>query len=111
MKSALVFGCAVGTGYGTAIHIASVHSGSTCAVWGLGAIGLSTVLGCKDAGAKRIIGVDINSDKRKFAEQFGCTEFINPKDLGESGIKFLNKLIKSFQNKNSINFSIRLTLK
>lgn len=66
----------------TYILSASVHPGSTCAVWGLGAIGLSTTLGCKAAGAKRIIGVDINSDKREFAQKFGCTEFINPKDLG-----------------------------
>jgi Zn-dependent alcohol dehydrogenase len=68
----------------TNILSASVHSGSTCAVWGLGAIGLSTTLGCKTAGAKRIIGVDINSDKREFAKKFGCTEFINPKDLGNN---------------------------
>lgn len=37
-------------------------------------------LGCKKAGAKRIIGIDINADKFKVAETFGCTEFINPKD-------------------------------
>jgi len=83
LKNACIIGCAVGTGYGTVMNVASVHSGSTCAVWGLGAIGLSTVLGCKAAGAEKIIGVDINSDKRKFAEQFGCTQFINPKDLGK----------------------------
>lgn len=38
-------------------------------------------MGCKKAGAKRIIGIDINPDKFKVAEQFGATEFINPKDL------------------------------
>lgn len=38
-------------------------------------------MGCKKAGAKRIIGVDINVDKFKIAEQFGCTEFINPKEI------------------------------
>lgn len=38
-------------------------------------------MGCKKAGAKRIIGIDINPDKFKIAEQFGATEFINPKDL------------------------------
>lgn len=37
-------------------------------------------MGCKKAGAKRIIGIDINNDKFKVAEMFGCTEFINPKD-------------------------------
>jgi len=40
-----------------------VEKDSICAVWGLGAVGLATVMGCKKAGAKRIIGVDINADK------------------------------------------------
>lgn len=33
------------------------------AVWGLGGVGLAAVMGCKDAGASSIIGVDINPDK------------------------------------------------
>lgn len=40
-----------------------VEPGSVCAVWGLGAVGLATLMGCKKAGASRIIGVDINPDK------------------------------------------------
>lgn len=38
-------------------------------------------MGCKKAGAARIIGIDINPNKFKVAEQFGCNEFINPKDF------------------------------
>ena len=38
-------------------------------------------LGCKDAGAKRIIAIDTNPDKFEFAKKFGCNEFINPKEL------------------------------
>ena len=44
-------------------EILQVEKGSTCAVWGLGAVGLATVMGCKAAGAERIIGVDINTAK------------------------------------------------
>jgi len=40
-----------------------VEPGSICAVWGLGAVGLAAVMGCKRAGASRIIGVDLNVDK------------------------------------------------
>lgn len=36
---------------------------STCAVFGLGAVGLAVIMGCKAAGAKKIIGVDINENK------------------------------------------------
>ena len=37
--------------------------GSSVAVWGLGGVGLSAVIGCKAAGAARIIGIDIKPDK------------------------------------------------
>lgn len=58
-----------------------MEPGSTCAVFGLGAVGLAVAMGCKKAGASRIIGVDINAEKFKVGEQFGCTEFLNPKDF------------------------------
>lgn len=57
-----------------------VEPGTTCAIWGLGTVGLAVGLGCKSQGASRIIGIDINSTKFKTAEQFGFTEFINPND-------------------------------
>lgn len=57
-----------------------VEPGSTCAIFGLGAVGLAVALGCKKAGASRIIGIDINADKFKIGKQFGCTEFLNPKE-------------------------------
>lgn len=55
--------------------------GSTCAVFGLGGVGLSVVMGCKAAGAARIIGVDINKDKFKKAKEVGATECISPQDF------------------------------
>jgi len=58
-----------------------VEKGSVCAVWGLGAVGLAVIMGCKAAGASRIIGVDLNPDKFVTAKEFGATECINPKDF------------------------------
>ncbi|XP_063774010.1 alcohol dehydrogenase 1-like isoform X1 [Pseudophryne corroboree] len=75
-----VIGCGFSTGYGSAVNVAKVEAGSTCAVFGLGGIGLSVVIGCKVAGASRIIGVDVNSDKFVTAKELGVTECINPKD-------------------------------
>lgn len=57
-----------------------VEPGSTCAVFGLGAVGLAAVMGCRNAGAKRIIAVDVNPEKFEKARVFGATEFVNPKD-------------------------------
>ncbi|XP_065909980.1 alcohol dehydrogenase class-3 chain L-like [Dysidea avara] len=75
-----LLGCGVSTGYGAALNTAKVEAGSTVAVWGLGAVGLAVIMGCKEVGAKRIIAVDINPDKWPLAQQFGATEFFNPKD-------------------------------
>lgn len=75
-----LLGCGIPTGYGAALNTAKVEPGSSCAIWGLGAVGLAAAMGCKAAGATRIIGVDINPDKFKTGEEFGCTEFVNPKD-------------------------------
>ncbi|XP_034162079.2 alcohol dehydrogenase class-3-like [Pangasianodon hypophthalmus] len=75
-----LLGCGVATGYGAALNAAKVERGSVCAVFGLGAIGLAAVMGCKAAGASRIIGVDINAEKREIAKKFGVSEFVNPND-------------------------------
>ncbi|XP_050394939.2 alcohol dehydrogenase class-3 [Patella vulgata] len=76
-----LLGCGISTGYGAALNTAGVEPGSTCAVWGLGAVGLAVIMGCKKAGATRIIGVDINADKFAVAKEFGATEFLNPKEF------------------------------
>lgn len=60
-----------------------IFTGSTCAVWGMGAVGLAVLMGCKAAGASTLIAIDLNPDKEKVARQFGATVFINPKDLGK----------------------------
>ena len=58
-----LLGCGISTGYGAALNTAKVEPGSTCGVWGLGAVGLAAIMGCKKAGASRIIGIDINKAK------------------------------------------------
>jgi len=58
-----LLGCGVPTGYGAALNTAKVEEGSNCAIWGLGAVGLAVAMGCRAAGAKRIIGIDINPAK------------------------------------------------
>lgn len=80
LEKVCLLGCGISTGYGAALNTAKVEPGSTCAIWGLGAVGLAVIMGCKEAGASRIIGVDINPDKFAIAKEFGMTEGVNPKD-------------------------------
>ncbi|MGN6464902.1 MAG: S-(hydroxymethyl)glutathione dehydrogenase/class III alcohol dehydrogenase [Rhizobiaceae bacterium] len=74
-------GCGVTTGIGAVINTAKVEEGATAAVFGLGGIGLNVIQGLKLAGADRIIGVDVNNDKKKWGERFGMTHFVNPKEV------------------------------
>lgn len=62
-------------------HVVQVKPGSTCAVFGLGGVGLSVVMGCRAAGASRIIAVDINKEKFARAKELGATECISPRDF------------------------------
>lgn len=51
------------TGYGAPLNTAQIEPGAICAVFGLGAVGLAVIMGCKEAGAKQIFGIDINEEK------------------------------------------------
>ncbi|XP_064366582.1 alcohol dehydrogenase 1-like isoform X1 [Dromaius novaehollandiae] len=81
LEKVCLVGCGFSTGYGAAVQTAKVERGSTCAVFGLGGVGLSVVMGCKAAGASRIIAVDINKDKFAKAKELGATDCVNPKDF------------------------------
>ncbi|KAM8804082.1 alcohol dehydrogenase 6-like [Rhynchonycteris naso] len=81
LEKLCLMSCGFATGYGAAINTAKVTPGSTCAVFGLGGVGLSVIMGCKAAGAARIIGVDINKDKFEKAKELGATECISPQDF------------------------------
>ncbi|XP_073494948.1 alcohol dehydrogenase 1-like isoform X2 [Phyllobates terribilis] len=87
-----LMGCGFSTGYGSAVNLAKVEPGTTCAVFGLGGIGLSVVIGCKVAGASRIIAIDVNSKKFEKAKELGATEFLNPKDFGNPIHEVIQKM-------------------
>ena len=75
-----LLGCGITTGVGAVLNTAKVQPGSTVAVFGLGAIGLSVVQGAVMAQAARIIGIDLNPAKFELARQLGATDFVNPAD-------------------------------
>ncbi|MBV9076337.1 MAG: S-(hydroxymethyl)glutathione dehydrogenase/class III alcohol dehydrogenase [Methylobacteriaceae bacterium] len=79
-------GCGVTTGIGAVIYTAKVWPGANVAVFGLGGIGLNVIQGARMVGADRIIGIDINPDKRAIAEKFGMTDFVNPNEVGHDKV-------------------------
>eukprot|EP00128_Syssomonas_multiformis_P017193 Colp12_sorted_trinity150504_noHs@1288 len=78
-----LLGCGISTGYGAVFNNAKVEPGSSVAVFGLGAVGLAVLMGAVEAGATRIIAIDINPAKFDLARQFGATECVNPKDYSK----------------------------
>ncbi|WP_210452682.1 S-(hydroxymethyl)glutathione dehydrogenase/class III alcohol dehydrogenase, partial [Vibrio crassostreae] len=78
LEEVCLLGCGVTTGMGAVLNTAKVEKGDNVAVFGLGGIGLSAIIGARMAGANRIIGVDINESKFELAKQLGATDCINP---------------------------------
>jgi len=76
-----LLGCGVTTGMGAVLKTAKVQEGDTVAIFGLGGIGLSAIIGARMAGAGRIIGIDINESKFDLAKQLGATDVVNPQNF------------------------------
>ena len=72
-----IIGCAVMTGAGAVINTAGVKRGQSVAIFGVGGVGLSAVVGARMAGANPIIAVDLDETKLEFAHRFGATHMVN----------------------------------
>jgi alcohol dehydrogenase len=77
LATAALFGCAVVTGVGAVVNTARVTPGSSVAVFGMGGVGLSAIMGARVAGASTIIAVDRFDDKLTLASELGATHLIN----------------------------------
>lgn len=97
LEKAALFGCAVLTGVGAVVNSAKVAPGESVAVFGMGGVGLSAVLGAKAAGAFPIIAVDRLDAKLEAAKRAGATHVIRAddgdpaqaiKDLTGGGVRY-----------------------
>jgi len=81
---AALFGCAVLTGVGAVMNAAHVTPEDTIAVFGLGGVGMSAVLGARLAGAKAILAVDTVPNKLALAERIaGATPVAAGADVAD----------------------------
>ncbi len=80
LEEVCLLGCGVTTGIGAVNNTAKVEEGATVAIFGLGGIGLSAIIGATMAKASRIIAIDINESKFDLAKKLGATDCINPND-------------------------------
>ena len=77
LDKAALFGCAVMTGVGAVVNTARVEPGTAVAVFGMGGVGLSSVMGAKTVGAYPIIAVDTLAAKLDIAKKAGASHTVN----------------------------------
>ncbi|CAM4176835.1 NAD(P)-dependent alcohol dehydrogenase [Bacillus paramycoides] len=70
-------GCGIQTGSGTVLNRLKPKFGSSIAVYGTGAVGLSAIMAAKITGCKNIIAVDIHDSRLEVAKELGATHVIN----------------------------------
>ncbi|MGW6659545.1 NAD(P)-dependent alcohol dehydrogenase [Rhodococcus sp. NPDC055024] len=66
-------GCGIQTGAGAVLNSLSVEAGSSIAVFGAGAVGLSAVMAARVAGATSIVAVDLSPERLELATELGAT--------------------------------------
>jgi alcohol dehydrogenase len=82
LELAALFGCAVLTGVGAVVNAAHITPDDQVAVFGLGGVGMSAVLGARLAGAKTIIAVDTIASKLELAQRIaGATPLAAGDDI------------------------------
>jgi len=77
LELAGTLGCGVPTGAGSVLNVLEPRPGSTVAVFGLGAVGLSAVAAARFSGCSRVVGVDLNPVRLDLARDFGATDVID----------------------------------
>ena len=91
LEKAVLVGCGVPTGWGSAVNTAEVKPGETVVVMGVGGIGINAVQGAALAGAKNVIAIDPLPNKREKAMELGATHAFESAELAMETITNLTR--------------------
>jgi len=80
MDLASLLGCAIPTGAGLVVNTMTPSPSESMAVFGVGGVGLSSVMAASACGCQPLIAVDIDDAKLSMAEQFGATHTVNARN-------------------------------
>ena len=81
-----LIGCGVMAGLGAAVNTGGIGRGDSVAVFGCGGVGDAAICGARLAGAHTIIGVDIDSRKLEWAQEFGATHTIDSSGMSNDEV-------------------------
>ncbi len=79
-KEAVLFGCAIPTGFGIVLNQARPKKNSIISVLGLGGIGMSAIIASKCLHPNKLIAIDISNKKLDQAKKLGANYVLNVKD-------------------------------
>lgn len=81
-------GCGIQTGAGTVLNALRPEFGTSIAVYGCGAVGLSAIMAAKIAGCPQIFAVDVHDSRLALARELGATHAFNGRQVDVvAGIK------------------------
>jgi aryl-alcohol dehydrogenase len=69
--------CGGQTGAGAVLNVMKPKAGDSIVVFGVGAVGLSSLMAAKIAGCDPVIAVDVHAHRLKLARELGATHTIN----------------------------------
>lgn len=96
-------GCGIVTGSATVLEGLKPKAGSSIAIYGCGAVGLSALMAAKIAGCLQIIAIDLNEDRLELAKELGATHVINSKDID------LVSAIREITGGKGVNYGVEAT--
>jgi aryl-alcohol dehydrogenase len=74
-------GCGIQTGAGTVLNRLKPAFGTSIAIYGCGAVGLSAVMAAKIANCRHIFAIDVHDNRLELARELGATHALNGKKV------------------------------
>lgn len=88
LDKAVLVGCGVTAGWGSAVKAGAVKPGDTTVIYGAGGLGQNAIQGAKFAGARHIVVIDPIEFKRDTALVFGATHvFADPQEAHDKVVE------------------------
>ena len=97
---AVLFGCALPTGAGMVVNQIKPKRNSSILIFGLGGIGLSSLIACNHYSLDKVITIDVSNEKLEIAKDFGATHTINPMTQN------ITKVILEITNGSGVDYAI-----
>jgi len=106
--AACIVGCGVMTGFGSAVNVAKITTGSSVAVIGCGGVGLNIIQGARLNGAEIIIAIDMHESRIAQAKRFGATHGLLA-DKKDSDFETLAQHVKALTSGRGADYAFEAT--